>query len=150
MQDISSIVRVDVQGATPLKAAVKPARTKKAAEVPGISGNKPVTVNQRKSSKTTEISASNKLNNIPGATSKIVAEVNKNLRLINADLALEVDRDINRVILRVIDAETGETIKQIPSEELINIAKRLKFMIENYSNKSANSTQLFLDTASYA
>lgn len=133
----------------------KPNQVKKAAQAPSTSRIEPIPLNNENSSGTSSISAPaiestiNELNNTPGAFSRIVGEINSNLKVINADLAIEVDRELKQVIFKVIDLETGETIKQIPSKELIRIAKKLKLMIENYSNKSTNSTQLFMDSASF-
>ena len=38
----------------------------------------------------------------------------------------EVDQDLNQTIIKVVDAETQKTIRQIPNEELLTISKRLQ------------------------
>ena len=89
----------------------------------------------------------------PGAhqsIDKVIGEANDNLKRINADLAIEVDRDLKQVIFKVIDLETGETIKQIPSEEMIRVAKKLKAIIESYAESKADSQPLFMDSGSFA
>jgi flagellar protein FlaG len=83
------------------------------------------------------------------SNARIVGDINADLTLINADLAIEVDHDLNQVIFKVVDLETGETIKQIPSEELIKIAKRIKFMLENYSQVN-NSSGVLMGPGSFA
>jgi flagellar protein FlaG len=81
---------------------------------------------------------------------RIVGEINDNLTLINADLAIEVDRELKQVIFKVVDLETGETIKQIPSKEMVELARKLKFMVENYSNNSASGKNISIGASSFA
>ncbi len=50
-------------------------------------------------------------------------EVNASLKAIG--LEFEVDEDTDKMVVKVIDKETGETIRQMPSEEVIRIAKVL-------------------------
>jgi flagellar protein FlaG len=41
-------------------------------------------------------------------------------------LAFSVDKETDRVIVKVLDAESGEEIRQIPSDEVVAIARRLE------------------------
>ncbi len=41
------------------------------------------------------------------------------------DEEFEVDEDTDKMVVKVIDKETGEMIRQMPSEEVIRIAKVL-------------------------
>lgn len=43
----------------------------------------------------------------------------------NGKLEFSVNKDIHRVVVKVVDSESGEVIRQIPSEEMIAIAKAL-------------------------
>lgn len=43
-------------------------------------------------------------------------------------LAFSIDDDTGKTIVRVSDAQTGEMIRQIPSEELLDIARSLDKM----------------------
>ncbi len=45
---------------------------------------------------------------------------------LDAKLRLEVDKDLNRVVVKILDGETEEVIRQVPVEELLDIAKKLK------------------------
>lgn len=38
----------------------------------------------------------------------------------------EMNKDINSLVIRVVDKESGEVVRQIPAEELIRISKTLK------------------------
>ncbi len=43
----------------------------------------------------------------------------------NSDLQFSVNQDTNQVVVTVVDSQTKEVIRQIPSEEMIAIAKTL-------------------------
>lgn len=53
---------------------------------------------------------------------------------INRSLRFKVDSDTGSTIIRVIDRQTDETIRQIPPEELLTLSKRLKELNEELSN----------------
>lgn len=157
MVDIASIAQAQ---APPRKAveAAAPKQVRKAAEPPSTPppGAEPISFSDEGAPQSSVVSAPKPKNiaNVPPSTSgnisQIVSEVNSNLTLINADLAIEVDRELKQVIFKVVDLETGETIKQIPSEEMIRIAKKLNEMIENYSSRSSSSLHLLMDSSSFA
>ena len=44
---------------------------------------------------------------------------------INSSLDFSVDEDTGSVVVKVIDKETKEVIRQFPSEEMLSIAKAL-------------------------
>ncbi|MEE9543343.1 MAG: flagellar protein FlaG, partial [Thermodesulfobacteriota bacterium] len=73
----------------------------------------------------------------------------EDLTVINANLAIEVDKELKQVIYKVIDLETGETIKQIPSEDLIRIAKKMKEIVEQYSENHSGGLQIFMDSGAF-
>ena len=41
------------------------------------------------------------------------------------NLQFSIDQDIGRTIVKVVDASTDEVIRQIPSEEIVAIAKAM-------------------------
>jgi len=47
-------------------------------------------------------------------------------RFMNRAIRLEVDNELHRVIIKLIDKKSGETIRQIPPEELIELAKKMR------------------------
>ena len=59
----------------------------------------------------------------PVQTENALREVNASLKAIG--LEFEVDEDTDKMVVKVIDKETGEMIRQMPSEEVIRIAKVL-------------------------
>ncbi|MEW6248554.1 MAG: flagellar protein FlaG [Nitrospirota bacterium] len=50
-----------------------------------------------------------------------VREVLQNVGHLN----IEVDQDLKRVIMKVVNSQTGEVIRQIPPEEVLNLARNL-------------------------
>jgi len=49
-------------------------------------------------------------------------------KLLGRSLRFEIDRELNQVVVKVVDKESGEVIRQIPPEEYIQIMKRLQDM----------------------
>jgi flagellar protein FlaG len=40
-------------------------------------------------------------------------------------LQIEIDPDLERVVVKIVRGETNEVIRQIPPQELLDLAKRL-------------------------
>lgn len=72
-----------------------------------------------------------------------VAEVNNKLSSLGTGINMVVDEEANIVIVKIIDQETGEVIKQIPAEEMVNVSKRLAEVIDSYAKASKNAISLF-------
>lgn len=47
-------------------------------------------------------------------------------RFMDRTTRLEVDNELHRVIIKLIDKKSGEIIRQIPPEELIELAKKMR------------------------
>lgn len=47
------------------------------------------------------------------------------LQLDRRDLVFSVDQDTGKTVIRVLDASTGELVRQIPSDEVLALAKNL-------------------------
>lgn len=54
-----------------------------------------------------------------------VQNINKSLQSLNQDLEFSVDSDSKRTVVKVVDQKTREVIRQIPSQETLEIAKAL-------------------------
>ena len=52
-----------------------------------------------------------------------VREINTSLQSRSISLRFEVDKDTDKLIVKVVDAANGEVIRQIPNEEVVRIAK---------------------------
>ncbi|MBE9528983.1 MAG: flagellar protein FlaG [Proteobacteria bacterium] len=53
------------------------------------------------------------------------AEIEVHLRSLDTDLKFEVDIEDNEVVVKVLDPETNEVIRQVPSEEVMAIREKL-------------------------
>lgn len=60
-----------------------------------------------------------------GQLRNAVEQVNKTIQTLSKDVQFTVDKETGREIVKVVDRETKEVIRQIPSEEMVAIAKRL-------------------------
>jgi flagellar protein FlaG len=54
-----------------------------------------------------------------------VSNINKSLQTLSQDVVFSIDADSNRTIVKVVDQKTKEVIRQIPTEETLEIAKAL-------------------------
>ena len=61
----------------------------------------------------------------PRAVKEAVAAANEAMKSIKSELDFSVDDDTGRTIVRVIDKQTGTLIRQMPSREMLEIAKAL-------------------------
>jgi flagellar protein FlaG len=56
---------------------------------------------------------------------QVVQNLSDYVQSFKRDLQFSVDRGSGRTVIRVVDSTSGETIRQIPSEELLDIARAL-------------------------
>lgn len=54
-----------------------------------------------------------------------LAVINDNLKMASIDLRFEFDKDSRHMITKVMDTQTGELIRQMPSEDAIHVSKVL-------------------------
>jgi len=55
-----------------------------------------------------------------------VAKLNESVQQIQRDLLFSVDDSSGRTIVRVVNTETEEVVRQMPSEEVLRISRNLK------------------------
>ncbi|MCI0733311.1 MAG: flagellar protein FlaG [Methylococcaceae bacterium] len=55
-----------------------------------------------------------------------VLQINEAIQAVRRELHFSVDEASGRVVVKVVNAENGETIRQIPSEELLELARHFK------------------------
>ncbi|BBI98787.1 flagellar protein [Ferrigenium kumadai] len=55
----------------------------------------------------------------------VVDGINKALKQSNKNLEFSIDSDTNRSIVKLVDSETGDVIRQFPSEEALAISKSI-------------------------
>jgi len=79
--------------------------------------------------------------------SETVTEINDIIRSVQRDLAFNIDEDSGRTVISVIDSESGELIRQIPSEDLLAIATHLRdFRQDTVSRGEIGQGLLFSDS----
>jgi len=61
-------------------------------------------------------------------TRDIVESLNNAMSLLQRGVAFQVDENTERTIVKIIDRETSETIKQFPSEDLVKLIERMQEM----------------------
>jgi flagellar protein FlaG len=61
----------------------------------------------------------------PTQIEQAVREANASLQNRSVGVRFEVDHEIDRVIVKVVDRQSGEVIRQIPSEDVVRIARAL-------------------------
>jgi len=70
--------------------------------------------------------ASSKVTSLDDAR-KLAKEGNKILdQVAQRDLQFKVDEATNKVVMSIVDKKTGDVIRQIPSEDVLKLAKRLQ------------------------
>jgi flagellar protein FlaG len=103
----------DVGAKLPLSAAIKPTADKSSE------ANQSSEMSRMAAALATELSSPGNIER----TEQAVAKLNEILKDRERDLEFSIDEDTGRTILKVIHAESGEVIRQIPPEELLNIAR---------------------------
>ncbi|HHJ12542.1 MAG TPA: flagellar protein FlaG [Chromatiales bacterium] len=56
---------------------------------------------------------------------RAVEDINSHFQSVGRDLKFQVDKESGRTIITVLDSETKEVVRQIPPEEVLNLAERL-------------------------
>ena len=65
-----------------------------------------------------------------------VVDLKSEVQRIFRDIDLSVDPDLDDVVVRIVDRETGELVRQIPSEELLELARNLHELREQTAAES--------------
>lgn len=62
---------------------------------------------------------------------------------ITRELNFSIDEELDQAVVTVLDQESGEVIRQMPTEEMLSLAKNISSMHEELSEKSAAKGILF-------
>lgn len=65
-----------------------------------------------------------------------VKSVGEYLQQKSPDIAYKVDRESGRYYFNVIDPDTKETIRQVPAEEILAMARRVQEMNESHNQEA--------------
>jgi len=74
------------------------------------------------------------------ALGNAVEQLNSYVQSINRNLEFNIDTESGQTVVKVVDAETDELIRQIPDEEALEIAKQL----DNSFSSDPKETELLL------
>ncbi len=79
--------------------------------------------------------------------SRAVSQINRIVQSVQRDLSFNVDEDSGRTVIRVVDSESGELIRQIPSEEVLAIVTHLRdYQADTASQGEIGQGLLFSDS----
>jgi flagellar protein FlaG len=59
----------------------------------------------------------------------VIKEMNRFVQIFNTKISFEIDKDTRKTILKIVDAQTNEIIRQIPPEELLEISRRISELL---------------------
>ncbi len=62
-------------------------------------------------------------------TKKLAEEIEKYLKDLNIKLSFKIDRKTHDIIVKIINRETGELIRQIPPQELLKLRQKLEELV---------------------
>ncbi|MCX7984307.1 MAG: flagellar protein FlaG [Bacteroidetes bacterium] len=55
----------------------------------------------------------------------VVEELNKAMQVVGTTLAFTIDEHTKKTVVKVLNAQTGEVIRQIPPEEMLKVSQRI-------------------------
>ena len=58
-----------------------------------------------------------------------VSDLNNTLEMLNVSRQFEVDKEADKIIVKILDSQRKEVIRQIPSEEAVKLSKNVREMI---------------------
>lgn len=70
-------------------------------------------------------------------TQRMTEELNRIIEKLGVELSFSVDHDLDVVVAKITKAGSDEVIRQIPSEEMLDLARRLKEMEARGDSKGA-------------
>ena len=59
----------------------------------------------------------------------VVEKLNRQIQSLQRELSFSVDEDSGRTVVRVLDSQTNEVVRQIPSEEVLKLARQLDIIL---------------------
>lgn len=72
----------------------------------------------------------------PVQTERAVQEINQALKTLSTSLHFEIDEPSGRTLVKVIDRDSGEVLRQIPSEATLQIARSLDKLVGHLVNQA--------------
>ncbi|MGC9007379.1 MAG: flagellar protein FlaG [Sulfurihydrogenibium sp.] len=60
---------------------------------------------------------------------RLIEELQNKISYLNKSLKIEIDKDINEPIVKIIEVDTNRVIRQIPPDYVVNIIKNINKML---------------------
>ncbi len=76
---------------------------------------------------------------------KFIEKINKILTSINKALKIEIDKDLNIPVYKIIDLQTQEVLKQIPLEDILKLKKAITEILSKEMQNQEALKGLFLE-----
>jgi uncharacterized FlaG/YvyC family protein len=67
---------------------------------------------------------------------EIVKELNDAVGALNSRLSFSLDNDTKKIVVKVVDSQTGETVRQIPPEDALKLSQRMSELVGVLLDKS--------------
>ena len=74
-------------------------------------------------------------------TEEVVNELNDAIMGVRRELRFSIDEDSGRAVVQVLDSETGETIRQLPSEEVLAVSRHIRELVESSQSSGGSSAE---------
>lgn len=108
------------------KATPMPLARENASAAPAPQADQTPPVQKSNTSDDSDKTAADKLHDQRRELEEIVKSANKNLGVLSNSLVFNLNRDIDRVVVQLVDVSSKEVIRQYPSEEMVEIYTALK------------------------
>ena len=123
---------------TPVVSISRPELNQETSDLSGAEGQKlPVEGNG-----TPQVQPQFQLVQASNDIKQAVREINEFVQNVQRDLSFNMDEASGRTVIRVIDRDSGDTIRQIPSEEVLAIATQIRDVRDNAMGREEIPTGL--------
>lgn len=68
----------------------------------------------------------------------VVEKLNRQIQALQRELSFSVDEDSGRTVVRVLDSQTNEVVRQIPSEEVLKFARQLDIILSEANDQQVS------------
>lgn len=101
------------------------------SRVPTSSPASPATIQLVADSTTHDSTQKAAVNDVQGVEAEhvlaeAVVQLNANIQRLNRNLVFSLDHDSGGVVVKVVDSQTHEVIRQIPNEDVLALARHIK------------------------
>ena len=70
-----------------------------------------------------------------------ISQLNDSLQNVQRNLEFSIDKDVGRIVINVKDKVTDEVVRQIPSEDFLELARNLQELNEKLSDSGESGSQ---------